>query len=99
MNPGGGRPPFRDHHYGRSLDCGHMTSDPRNQVLVASNRGPVSFAFAADGSLSGRRGGGGMVSGLTSGLAARAVDGPSGGPAVWVCAAMSQADRVAAGQG
>jgi len=76
-----------------------MTSDPRHQVLVASNRGPVSFAFAADGSLSGRRGGGGMVSGLTSGLAERAADGPSGSPAVWVCAAMSEADRVAAGQG
>jgi trehalose 6-phosphate synthase len=76
-----------------------MTSDPRHQVLVASNRGPVSFEFAADGSLSGRRGGGGMVSGLTSGLAARAVGGPSGSPAVWVCAAMSEADRAAARQG
>jgi trehalose 6-phosphate synthase len=76
-----------------------MTSDPRHQVLVASNRGPVSFAFAADGSLSGRRGGGGMVSGLTSGLAAHAFDGPSGSPAVWVCAALSEADRVAARQG
>jgi trehalose 6-phosphate synthase len=76
-----------------------MTSDPRHQVLVASNRGPVSFEFAADGSLSGRRGGGGMVSGLTSGLAARAVDGPSGSPAVWVCAAMGEADRAAARQG
>lgn len=66
---------------------------------MASNRGPVSFEFAVDGSLSGRRGGGGMVSGLTSGLAARAVDGSPGSPAVWVCAAMSDADRAAAGQG
>jgi len=76
-----------------------MTSDPRHQVLVASNRGPVSFAFAAGGSLTGHRGGGGMVSGLTSGLAARAAEGRSDSPAVWVCAALSEADRVAARQG
>jgi trehalose 6-phosphate synthase len=76
-----------------------MTNDPRYQVLVASNRGPVSFGFAADGSLTGRRGGGGMVSGLTSGLAALADEWPTGTTAVWVCAAMSEADRVAARQG
>jgi trehalose 6-phosphate synthase len=40
-----------------------------------------------------------MVSGLTSGLAAHAVEGPSGSPAVWVCAALSEADRVTARQG
>jgi trehalose 6-phosphate synthase len=66
---------------------------------VASNRGPVSFTFASDGSLSGRRGGGGMVSGLTSGLAARVADGPASSSAVWVCTALSEADRVAAKQG
>src|SRR5258708_5222920 len=44
--------------------------NPRHPVLVASNRGPVSFAFADDGSLTRRRGGGGMVSGLSSALAA-----------------------------
>ena len=57
-------------------------------VLVASNRGPVSFATAADGSLVLRRGGGGLVSGL------RAV--ARSGTTVWVCAAMSDADRHAA---
>jgi trehalose 6-phosphate synthase len=76
-----------------------MTSDPRHQVLVASNRGPVSFGYAADGSLTGRRGGGGMVSGLTAGLAARATEAPAGSSAVWVCTAMSEADRAAAQSG
>jgi trehalose 6-phosphate synthase len=72
-----------------------MTNDPSRLVLVASNRGPVSFGFADDGSLSSRRGGGGMVSGLTSGLTAIAGDGD----VLWVCAAMSDADRAAARQG
>ena len=36
------------------------------RVLVASNRGPVSFTLGADGRLTARRGGGGMVSGLSS---------------------------------
>jgi trehalose 6-phosphate synthase len=76
-----------------------MTNAPRHQVLVASNRGPVSFGYAADGSLTGRRGGGGMVSGLTSGLAARATEAPGDSSAVWVCTAMSDADRAAARQG
>jgi trehalose 6-phosphate synthase len=40
-----------------------------------------------------------MVSGLTSGLAAYAAEQSSGGPAAWVCAALSEADRVAARQG
>jgi trehalose 6-phosphate synthase len=56
-------------------------------VLVASNRGPVSFS-ADDGSLRGRRGGGGLVSGLQAVTA--------GGETIWVCAAMSAADRQAA---
>jgi trehalose 6-phosphate synthase len=65
------------------------------QVLVASNRGPLSFRFAEDGSLSARRGGGGMVSALTTGLAA--VDGDQ--EVLWICAAMSDADRAAASAG
>ena len=40
----------------------HMSeSIPRHPVLVASNRGPVSFGIGDDGSLTARRGGGGMV--------------------------------------
>jgi trehalose 6-phosphate synthase len=56
------------------------------QVLVASNRGPVSFSLADDGALSMRRGGGGLVSAL-AGL---------GGDILWICAALSDADRTAA---
>ncbi|MGA5818248.1 alpha,alpha-trehalose-phosphate synthase (UDP-forming) [Kitasatospora sp. NPDC094028] len=56
-------------------------------VLVASNRGPVSFGTADDGTLTLRRGGGGLVSGLS------AIEDPN---AVWVCAALGDADRRAA---
>jgi trehalose 6-phosphate synthase len=58
------------------------------QVLVASNRGPVSYGRAEDGTLTARRGGGGLVSGLSA-------IGPEAG-AVWVCAALSEVDRAAA---
>ncbi|HEY5335838.1 MAG TPA: trehalose-6-phosphate synthase [Mycobacteriales bacterium] len=60
-------------------------------LLVAANRGPVSYAYADDNTLVARRGGGGMVSGLVSALA--------GSDAIWVCAAMSQADREATRRG
>ncbi|MGH3328682.1 MAG: alpha,alpha-trehalose-phosphate synthase (UDP-forming) [Streptomycetales bacterium] len=53
-------------------------------LLVASNRGPVSFSSGGDGRLTARRGGGGLVSGLS---------GVGGTDAVWVCAALSDADR------
>ena len=46
------------------------------QVLVASNRGPVSYTVADDGSLRSKRGGGGLVSGLSA-------IGPESG-ALWV---------------
>jgi trehalose 6-phosphate synthase len=69
-----------------------MTNDPGRLLIVASNRGPVSYSHAADGSLTAKRGGGGMVSGLTSGLGAVAADGG----ALWLCAALSEADREAA---
>jgi trehalose 6-phosphate synthase len=71
-----------------------MTNDPGRLLIVASNRGPVSYGHAADGSLSARRGGGGMVSGLMSGLGSVAADGG----ALWLCAALSEADRQAARQ-
>jgi trehalose 6-phosphate synthase len=57
-------------------------------ILVASNRGPVSFTFNDDGELSAKRGGGGVVSGLST------VAGQ--GNLLWVCAALSDADRAAA---
>ncbi len=57
-------------------------------VLIASNRGPVSFTRGDDGQLTARRGGGGMVSGLSA---------VAGDPdMLWVCAALSDADRAAA---
>jgi trehalose 6-phosphate synthase len=58
------------------------------RVLVASNRGPISFTLSEDGQLSARRGGGGMVSGLLS-VASQS-------DLLWVCAALSDADREAA---
>ncbi|MFD7321922.1 trehalose-6-phosphate synthase [Streptomyces sp. NPDC059875] len=59
-------------------------------VLVASNRGPVSYALAADGTLSARRGGGGLVSGLSA---------VSSEDSVWVCAALGDGDREAVRRG
>jgi len=64
----------------------------RQRVLVASNRGPVSYQFADDGTLVGTRGGGGMIAGVTSGLAAIAAEAD----ASWICAALTDADRAAA---
>lgn len=63
-----------------------------SQVLVAANRGPLSYALAADGTLSARRGGGGLVSGLSAALAQQ----PG---ALWICAALSDADREAVRRG
>ncbi|GAT70078.1 alpha,alpha-trehalose-phosphate synthase [Planomonospora sphaerica] len=56
-----------------------------NTILVASNRGPVSFTVSEDGSLCMRRGGGGLVSGLSE--VAKELD------MLWVCAALSDGDR------
>jgi trehalose 6-phosphate synthase len=58
------------------------------QILIASNRGPVSFTRDDDGRLTARRGGGGMVSGLSA--VADEAD------MLWVCAALTDADRAAA---
>jgi trehalose 6-phosphate synthase len=62
------------------------------RVLVASNRGPVSYQFGEDGSLTGKRGGGGMIAGVTSGLESVAAEAE----VTWICAALSDADRAAA---
>ncbi|HMA46066.1 MAG TPA: trehalose-6-phosphate synthase [Frankiaceae bacterium] len=66
------------------------TTAGQARVLVASNRGPVAFTADAAGRLALRRGGGGLVSGTLS----VAQDGGL----VWVCAALSDPDRRAAGQ-
>jgi len=57
-------------------------------VLIASNRGPVSFSRGDDGRLVAKRGGGGVVSGLSAVADAAEM--------LWVCAALSDADRAAA---
>jgi len=64
----------------------------KQRVLVASNRGPVSYQFGADGSLAGKRGGGGMIAGVISGLAAVTPEAL----VTWICAALSDADRAVA---
>ncbi|MEU0190087.1 trehalose-6-phosphate synthase [Streptomyces afghaniensis] len=61
------------------------------QVLVASNRGPVSYAVGEDGSLNAKRGGGGLVSGLS------AIG--SDADVLWVCSALSDGDREAVRRG
>ncbi|HEY3688161.1 MAG TPA: trehalose-6-phosphate synthase [Streptosporangiaceae bacterium] len=58
------------------------------QVVVASNRGPMSFSMSDSGRLSARRGGGGLVSGLAAVADEEDV--------LWVCAALTDADRMAA---
>ncbi|MFE4966890.1 trehalose-6-phosphate synthase [Streptomyces sp. NPDC056660] len=64
-----------------------MASTGSAEVLVASNRGPVSYEVAEGGALHAKRGGGGLVSGLSA-------IGPDAN-AVWVCAALSDGDREA----
>jgi trehalose 6-phosphate synthase len=84
---------------GQDAGPGHSRQDPitwplmsappaGGRVLIASNRGPLSFTAGSGGSLSARSGGGGLVSGLLSVAAERDV--------LWVCAALSDADRAAA---
>ncbi|MGQ0607786.1 MAG: alpha,alpha-trehalose-phosphate synthase (UDP-forming) [Chloroflexota bacterium] len=58
------------------------------RLIIATNRGPVTFASAADGTLRPRRGSGGLVTAL--GQVGRHV------PLTWVAAAMSEGDRRAA---
>ena len=66
----------------------------RQRVLLASNRGPFSYWFGAEGTLIGRRGGGGLISGMTPGVAAVAAQAE----VIWICAAFTDADRTAAHQ-
>jgi hypothetical protein len=73
---------------------GAGTARGGGRLLVASNRGPLSFTVAPDGSLSARRGGGGLVSGLMPGLSSLA----GHAEVLWICAALSDADRAAARQ-
>jgi trehalose 6-phosphate synthase len=60
-------------------------------VVIASNRGPVGYRLDESGMLTAHRGGGGLVSGLSP-----LVDQ---GRAIWIAAALSDADRMAARNG
>ncbi|MEU5403872.1 trehalose-6-phosphate synthase [Streptomyces sp. NPDC005963] len=61
------------------------------QILVASNRGPISYTVRDDGTLDSRRGGGGLVSGLSA-IGSEA-------DALWVCSALGDGDREAVRRG
>jgi trehalose 6-phosphate synthase len=69
----------------------HVDHDTDHPIVIASNRGPISFDFDDDGSVVARRGAGGLVSGLGP-LVTRS-------DTTWVAAAMSDADRTAATRG
>jgi len=60
-------------------------------IVVASNRGPISWTEDADGELVARRGGGGLVSAIGSLELGEHVH--------WVCAALSEADQLAVRSG
>lgn len=62
-----------------------------HHVIVASNRGPVTYLPSREGWLT-QRGGGGLVSAMS----AVELDGE---PALWICAAISDEDRAALADG
>ncbi|MFI5806499.1 trehalose-6-phosphate synthase [Streptomyces sp. NPDC051561] len=66
-------------------------ADQPSRVLVASNRGPVTYALGEDGELTASRGGGGLVSGLSA-------IGPDA-DALWICSALGDGDREAVRRG
>ncbi|MHB1139565.1 MAG: alpha,alpha-trehalose-phosphate synthase (UDP-forming) [Microthrixaceae bacterium] len=67
-----------------------MSSSPPRPVVIVSNRGPLSYQLV-DGELVGRRGAGGLVSGLAPLV--------EEGRATWIAATMSEGDRLAAASG
>lgn len=62
-----------------------------SRILVASNRGPVSFVRGDDGEVRAKRGAGGLVTALTGAIA------QAGG--LWIASAMTEEDRERAGDG
>jgi trehalose 6-phosphate synthase len=61
------------------------------QLLIVSNRGPLRFSVSSEGEVTAKRGGGGLVTGL-SGLA-------SSRPVTWVASALTDDDATVAEQG
>jgi trehalose 6-phosphate synthase len=70
---------------------GRPAHGPGRQIVVASNRGPVSFVKGTGEDLVARRGAGGLATALTGALQR------SGG--LWVASAMSDEDRLQAARG
>jgi trehalose 6-phosphate synthase len=68
-----------------------VTAPPRPPIVLVSNRGPLSFEEAPDGTLEARRGAGGLVSGIGPLVASTG--------ATWLAAAISDGDRAAAAKG
>jgi trehalose 6-phosphate synthase len=62
----------------------------RRKLIVVSNRGPVSFTRGPEGTRVARRGGGGLVTALSSLIAHHDV--------TWIASAISAEDRVAAAE-
>jgi trehalose 6-phosphate synthase len=62
----------------------------RRKLIVVSNRGPVSYGRAADGTRTARRGGGGLVTALRSLVQYHDV--------TWLASAITEEDRAAAGE-
>ena len=58
------------------------------QIIVASNRGPVTFSTRRDGSFTSRQGSGGLVTAISAVL--------HGEQAIWIAAAMTDGDRARA---
>jgi trehalose 6-phosphate synthase len=54
-------------------------------VLIASNRGPLSFRRSESGEITSARGGGGLVSAMVAAAA--------GDDSLWLCATLSEVDR------
>src|SRR5215212_162134 len=65
----------------RSLDTDHGT----RPLIIASNRGPVTFSRQADGSFEARKGSGGVVTAVS---AIAREHKP-----IWIAAAMTEGDR------
>src|SRR5687767_519825 len=67
-----------------------MARRQRLNLIVVSNRGPVSYARGDDGDRIARRGGGGLATGLRSLVAYHDI--------TWIASAMTAEDRVVAGE-
>jgi trehalose 6-phosphate synthase len=62
----------------------------RRKLIVVSNRGPVSYGRAADGTRTAKRGGGGLVTALRSLVQYHDV--------TWIASAITEEDRAVAGE-